>query len=306
MKVTGPQLLIDMQCFNMSTPGADGLDAVRALEQGDILLFREAPFPIEENDRRALLNTGQADGDFHKNIAYRPVEDRVSGVGKTLPGEEEAVRRALRNYSRNAVALLKTVLAPYKDKWRLDYASFRSIEEEGRDLPWKKRNDLLHTDAFPTRPTNGGLILRLFTNINPEKERVWVTSDPFSILAPQYAREAGLRDQNRNAASNTLKRLGHSLGLPVTPRSPYDEFMLGFHDFLKGNADYQRDCPKYRFAFPPNSTWMVFTDVVPHSVLSGRFALEQTMIIARESLLQPECAPASVLEKLAGRPLTFN
>ena len=80
--------------------------------------------------------------------------------------------------------------------------------------------------------------------------------------------------------------------------------MLGFHDFLKGNAHYQQTTPKYRFSFPPDSTWMVFTDVVPHSVLSGRYALEQTIIVARESLLQPGCAPAAILEKIAGRPLT--
>jgi hypothetical protein len=294
---------LDIQSF-----GGNNEAAIRALEEGNVLLFRDTPFVISEEDRRALLNTGQADGNFHKNISFKPLSDRLSGIGKTVPGEEEAVRRALRNYSRNAIALIERVLAPYKSRWTLDYASFRSIEEEGRDLPWKKRNDLLHTDAFPTRPTNGGLILRIFTNINPEKERVWVTSDPFALFAPKYADAAGLpaiAAKPLRSVARSLKRAAHTAGLPVVDRSPYDEFMLGFHDFLKGNAAYQRDCPKYRFSFPPNSTWMVFTDVVPHSVLSGRFALEQTMIISQKSLLQPECAPVAVLEKLAGKRLTF-
>ena len=66
-------------------------------------------------------------------------------------------------------------------------------------------------------------------------------------------------------------------------RSAYDRFMLGFHDYLKFNGEYQQSCAKYRFEFPPDSTWMVFTDVVPHAVLSGRYALEQTVIVgARE------------------------
>ena len=27
-------------------------------------------------------------------------------------------------------------------------------------------------------------------------------------------------------------------------RTPYDMFMLGFHDYLKENADFQKNCPK--------------------------------------------------------------
>ena len=297
-----------MKCFDMQGGSSDSAAAIRALEQGDILLFRETPFEIARDDRQILLNTGQADGNFHKNIAYRPLRDRISGIGKTMPGEYEKVHRALRNYSRGAIALAQRVLAPYRNSWRTDYASFRSIEEEGRDLPWKKRNDLLHTDAFPTRPTNGGLILRVFTNINPEKERVWVTSDPFAQLAPKYADAAGLARVAaipRNSFARRVKRIARAAGLPAADRSPYDEFMLGFHDFLKSNSDYQRDSPKYRFAFPPNATWLVFTDVVPHSVLSGRYALEQTMIVPHASLMQPECAPVAILEKLCGKPLTL-
>ena len=80
--------------------------------------------------------------------------------------------------------------------------------------------------------------------------------------------------------------------------------MLSFHDWLKRNRDYQENCRKYYFDLPPGSTWLVFTDVVPHAVLSGRFALEQTMIVSRRSLLRPDRAPASILERLAGHCLT--
>lgn len=292
-----------MLCLDMQSGSLDATSAVRHLESGNILLFPRSPFSIPTEDGVALLNTGQADGNFHKNIAYRPATNKLSGLGKTVPGEEKSVRQALSDYSRNALLWLGEVIPQYKDSFKTDYASFRSIEEEGRNLPQKKRNDLLHTDAFPTRPTNGGLILRIFTNINPEKERVWVTSDPFADLAPNYAEPAGLSRiaaEPVSSLSRTFKRFAR-----LVDRSPYDKFMLGFHDFLKASAAYQRDCPKYRFEFPPNSTWMVFTDVVPHSVLAGRFALEQTVIVPREALLNPEKAPASILEKLCGKPLTF-
>ena len=48
---------------------------------------------------------------------------------------------------------------------------------------------------------------------------------------------------------------------------------------------------------------MVFTDIVPHSVQSGQSAVEQTFIVAPESLAAPERAPVAILEKLAGRGL---
>jgi hypothetical protein len=79
--------------------------------------------------------------------------------------------------------------------------------------------------------------------------------------------------------------------------------MLGFHDYLKGNAAYQREARTDEFRFPPGSAWMVFTDTVSHAVLSGRFALEQTFLIRRASLALPDSAPIAVLEKLAGRAL---
>lgn len=285
----------------MQSPAVESPESIRALERGNILLFRETPFSIPADDRRTLLATGQAGGHLHKNISYRPLKDQVTGVDTPEAGERENVRRALRNYSHAAIGLLERVLAPYRSRWRTDYASYRSIEEEGRDLPWKKRNDLLHTDAFPTRPTRGDLILRIFTNVNPDKDRVWMTSDPFAQVAARYASSAGLTRIAAHSFS-PLRALGRAFGLPN--RSRYDEFMLGFHDFLKGSAEYQSNCVKYRFAFPPGSTWIVFTDIVPHAVLSGRCALEQTMIIARDSLLQPECAPVSILERLSGARLT--
>ncbi len=79
--------------------------------------------------------------------------------------------------------------------------------------------------------------------------------------------------------------------------------MLRFHEYLKRNEEFQKNCPKYSFAFPPGSTWLTFTDVLPHSVHSGQHALEQTFIVARSSLANPENAPVAILERLCGKPL---
>ena len=94
----------------------------------------------------------------------------------------------------------------------------------------------------------------------------------------------GCSDVANQPDGPVLSRLLRAVGLPVVQRSAYDRFMLGFHDYLKFNHDYQETCAKYRFEFPPDSTWMVFTDIVPHAVLSGQHALEQTVIVRREKL----------------------
>ncbi len=278
------------------------------LESGNILFFPDGGFEIPAGVRTALMGATQDARAFHKNIAYKTALDRVSGLDDRT--ELEKVRVAMRDYSRRALEFMTRVLPEYSRGWKLDYASFRSIEERGRTLPRTKRNDLLHVDAFPTRPVFGNLILRCFTNVNPAEGREWLTSDPFALLAPKEARNAGL-DRFADAAGSPLDRAGRAAarvlkkaGLPVIDRSPYDSFMLHFHDWLKGNDDYQRNCPKYRFDLPPGSTWLVFTDVVPHAVLGGRLALEQTMIVSRASLANPGNAPASILEKIAGRSLT--
>jgi hypothetical protein len=278
------------------------------LERGDILFFADGGFEIPSDVRTALMGATQDARSFHKNIAYKTNVDRVSGLENST--EAETIRAAMREYSQRALAFMTTILPAYARSWKVDYASFRSIEERGRTLPLTKRNDLLHVDAFPTRPVFGDLILRCFTNVHPEQPREWLTADPFASLAPREARKAGL-DRFANAGDSALHKarraatraLGRA-GVPVVDRSSYDAFMLHFHDWLKSNEDYQRNCRRYRFDLPPGSTWLVFTDMVPHAVLGGRLALEQTVIVSRDSLADRENAPSSILEKMAGKVLT--
>ena len=273
------------------------------LERGKILSFRKPPFTLTEEERAFLVSSRPGDSRLHKNVSYRPVPDVLRGFSD---GQENARRmhRLMRDYSRRAREFVSRFLAPYAGHLRLDYASFRPLEEAGRDLPLHKKNDLLHVDAFPTRPTRGGRILRVFTNVNPTRNREWFVSDPFPLLAERYAVQAGIQGVAATRVGGQLKRLMRRLGLPVTDRSPYDRFMLRFHDFLKENAVYQESCKKVRLEFPPLTTWLVFTDGVAHAVLSGQYAIEQTFVVPVESLVSPEHAPIRVLESTWGQTLS--
>jgi len=273
------------------------------LEVGNVLFFPETPFELPQHGKELLRHLDFAGGAVHKNVAYRPASDRITGIDAGVP-QAEQVRGTMREYSRNVIEFTRSLLPEYAKSWKVDYASFRPLEEQGRDLPLNKRNDLIHTDAFPSRPTNGDLILRVFTNIHPSKTRNWVVADPFPVIAEKYARVAGLEQiATGGKLWNQSARMLKGFGLPVVPRSPYDRFMLHFHEYLKRNTDFQDSCAKYAFEFPPGSTWLTFTDLVPHSVHSGQHALEQTFIVARGSMANPDRAPLAVLERLCGKQL---
>ncbi len=284
--------------------GVSPVEYHRSLEEGNILFFPRTPFELPEADRAFLLTQRQAGTGYHKNIAYRPQDDRVTGFVKQDARDAERLRQALRDYSARVVRFTATLLPRYARTWHQDYASFRPQEEAGRRLSQRARNDLLHVDSFPTRPCHGDRILRVFTNINRSAPRVWLTGDTFERLAEQYAISSGLLGRaRRGGVGRRLRRVAGAAGLPVTVRPPYDEFMLGFHHFMKENQAYQETGRKERHAFPPGSTWIVFTDLVSHAALSGQYALEQTFIIARESLALPDKAPISILERIAGGPM---
>ena len=279
------------------------------LEEGEILFFAHTPFLLPQEDRAFLLNVQQASAAYYKNISYRLKQDRVKGFARGST-DAERLRSILRAYAQRATEFASRFLSPYARRWQIDFTSFRPVEEQGRQISLRARNDLIHVDAFPTRPTNGNRLLRVFTNINPTKPRIWVTTETFDALAPKFAMAAGLSDIAARARSpfrpvrRSLIRLARAVGLPLVDRSPYDQFMLGFHHYLKTNQAFQDGCPKYRWEFPPNSTWLVLTDMVPHSALSGQFALEQTFVVPRDALLLPHKAPVHILEQLSGTPLT--
>ena len=162
-------------------------------------------------------------------------------------------------------------------------------------------------DAFPTRPTHGARILRFFNNLHPTRTRDWITGEPFGTLVPQFspAKIPLPRKQSTltRIAANAACSIGLGHAFPALKRSPYDDFMMRFHNFLKENAEYQAHGKREASSFPPGSSWMVYTDMVPHAVLAGQYALEQTFLVAPEAMIAPEHSPLGVLQAMTGEKL---
>lgn len=289
--------LIEIKKENLS------INACEELEASNILFFPEIPFHFPSEDIDFLLAQKQSGAKNRKNISYKPLLDKVTNVESSSLEDQERLLKVMRSYSQKVVTLLTELLPSYAPLWRLDYASFRPFQEKGRKLRLRARNDLLHTDAFPTRPMKGDRILRFFTNINPVEGRKWMTSQPFEILVKEFGGSKKLPFPSMSLLMRLkmmMKKVGNGMGLPMTLRSPYDDFMLRMHHFLKENEEFQKNCPKDFWEFPPYSCWAVFTDSVSHAALAGQYALEQTIIIPKEALFHPEKAPIAVLEKLTG------
>lgn len=269
------------------------------LERGGIIYFPETPFDISVSDREFLLAQKQKEADYHKNIAYRPKEDIVTGFAAKTPIDAKRLHAIMADYHNQTTNFLRSFLAPYAKSWEPDFATFRPIEEKGRKMSLRKRNDLIHVDSFATRPIYGDRILRTFTNINPVQNRVWKTSDTFETLLDTYknvmAKPAPFK--SKDDKDSLITRLYTMLGLKAVGTSPYDKYMLDFHNFLKENGFFQANARKDTWEFPPNSSWMVFTDMVSHSVLSGQYALEQTYIINQDDLVMPELAPINLIRR---------
>ncbi|HEV2136515.1 MAG TPA: Kdo hydroxylase family protein [Terracidiphilus sp.] len=279
------------------------------LEAGGILYFPQTPVPIPAEDLAFLLGRQQSGSKLHKNIAYKPNRNKLSGANRKTAGaaELEQMRAAMRRYSAGVDGFLSQFLAPYGRRWKLDYASFRPIEEEGRDLPLRRRNDLLHTDAFPTRPTRGRRILRFFHNIHPTRTRDWVVGAPFGNVVGRFAPGKLAVPTPDGVVMSAGKKVARAIGLggvlPQVKRTPYDEFMMQLHNAMKEDSEFQLGCAREQVQFAPGSSWMVYTETVPHAVLAGQYALEQTLLVDAAAMVKPESAPVRILEQMAGARL---
>ncbi len=148
----------------------------------------------------------------------------------------------MRRYSAQRERIPHEFLAPYRRRWRLDYASFRPIEEEGRDMPLRRRNDLLHTDAFPRGPPTAGGSCASSTTFIRSRTRDWVVGEPFSAVVGDFTpAKIAVPASPTDWPALVGKRFAQATGLaklvPQWKRTPYDEFMMRLHNTMKEDAD---------------------------------------------------------------------
>jgi len=268
--------------------------AVDALEGGRVLFLPRLAFELRAEEH-ALLTPELSSGGG-KNISLDP-----SGRLKHQAGtqkESTLLQAMMQRFASDAVSLVGGLFPGYAASLERARTSYRPVEIAGRKSSPIHDDTRLHVDAFPTRPTRGRRILRLFSNVHPGNlPRVWNVGEPFADMAekilPRVKEPSAINAWFRAATFQTR-------GL----RSPYDNLMLGLHDNAKRDMGYQNATAKTEIAFPPGCTWLCYTDQVMHAALSGQFVLEQTFHLDIGAMTDPSRAPIRVLEKMTGRHLS--
>lgn len=289
-----PLTTLDVTDWNGPHDPAASARATRDLEAGQVLFMPHLGFELTAPEQR-FLSAQWSDGKA-KNVSYDPPAAIIRHT--SAQGEDRRQLAAMMGrYAGQAHRLVSGLCPGYAQHLRWGLTSFRPVEAHGRESSRKKDDTLLHVDAFASRPNQGLRILRVFCNVNPRgAARVWETGEPFEAVASRF------RDRvppQRAGSAWLLEKLRVTKGR----RSGYDHVMLNLHDKAKLDDDYQRTSPKTRIEFPPQSTWIVFTDRVMHAALAGQFLFEQTFYLPVAAMQDERYAPLRILETLYQRKL---
>ncbi|MCI0680815.1 MAG: Kdo hydroxylase family protein [Gemmataceae bacterium] len=283
----------------------DAGDIAARLERGELFTFDSCPFALPDSAEREFLFHQTLDGTEAKHIGYEPRPGRVYGLKARDAAHADRLRQTLGRAGEQALSWLHGFFPAYAGGVDLGHVAFHPEEEATRKLGPLERNDLLHVDVPPPR-SEGRRLLRLFVNLHPADPRVWHTSLTLAALLERFGAELGLPTAADagwwRPVRQGLLRLFHP-GRP--PASPFEEFMLRLHDFLKRHDNFQERAPRICWQFRPHATWLVFTDGVAHAELRGRFVLEFAFSIAPAKLTCPEASPAAQFERachVAGNP----
>lgn len=267
--------------------------AIDALESGRVLFLPKLRFEISAAEREFLSPAIVGNS---KNVSYDPASGKIGGTTVAAMKVQD-LRALMDRFAANTRGLLGALLPDYQGGIRQARTSLRPVEVAGRRQSWRKDDTRVHVDSFPSAPSKGKRILRVFSNINPEgRPRVWKVGEPFDVVARRFW--ASLRaplwgERGLLAVVRVTKAL----------RTRYDHYMLRLHDAMKCDPLYQSQFETATVPFPAGSTWICYTDQVSHAAVSGVHQMEQTFEVNVSCLRHPEKAPLRVLESLAGRKL---
>jgi hypothetical protein len=296
-----------LKSFNQASPA----EIQDAMERAEVVFFDRCPVELPSAADLDFMREGLPRELQVKNISYHPESDNIPRF-EAAADVKDRMEQILRTHGQRVEAFLRRSCPDYVPGWTLGTTSFRSIEELGRKLPPRSSNELVHVDAGAYGATNGARILRFFVNIHPSRDRVWGTKGSFNALMSRH-RELWDAAKGGNARvsvdkgpldklySGVVGAVGKLYPLlRVIDSSPYDRSMRRIHNFMKENPAFRDSREHYQeIHFPPLTAWMVFTDGISHSVLTGQHALVTTVLVPLENCRRPELTPYHVLGRSA-------
>jgi len=290
-----PLHTVNFTDWKFSAETEEKLQAIQALENGKIIFFPKLNFELSSQEQ-TLLNPALVDKNT-KNVSFNLLNHEIRGT--TANSQEKLLlQNCMQRFAENSIRLIKQLLPYYENHLQIGRTSFRPVEIKGRISPSYKKDDTrLHVDAFPANPNQGRRILRVFSNVNPQDQtRHWRVGQNFESVAKQFLPGVPMQIP----ASATLLKL---LKITKSKRTAYDHIMLNIHDRMKKDMSYQTSVSALDVHFPPQTTWMVYTDSVSHAALAGQHVFEQTFYLPTEAMFDPKQSPLKILERLTDKEL---
>lgn len=296
-----------LRSFARSTPK----EIQDAMERAEVVFFDSSPVELPSAADLDFMREGLPRELQVKNISYHPESDSIPRFD-AAPDVKDRIEKILRTHGQRVEQFLRKSCPEFVPGWTLGTTSFRSIEEQGRKLKPRSSNELVHIDAGAYGATNGARILRFFVNIHPTRDRVWGTKGTFNAIMSRHPElwaaakggkarvtlDKGALDKIYSGFIGALSSI-YPL-VRVIDSSPYDRSMRRIHNFMKEDPRFRDSREHYQeIHFPPLSAWMVFTDGISHSVLTGQHALVTTVLVPLANCRLPELTPYRVLARPA-------
>ena len=264
-----------------------------ALEAGKVLYFPRLGFAVQPEEQALLREDTLAPKSRNVSLGADGVLKGAAGSAQ----DQQALAAMVGRFRQQALQLVDDLLPEYKGQLRVAPTSFRPKQVETRAQSVRADDQRMHVDAFPSRPSYGERLLRVFTNLNPHGvPRVWRVGEDFETIARRFLPQA---KPYRLWQAKLLNAVHATKSL----RSEYDHLMLQLHDLMKFDEQYQKNGTQVTVPFPPGSVWVCFSDQATHAVMSGQFMMEQTLYLPPGKEVDPQASPLAILTRLVGRPL---
>jgi hypothetical protein len=277
-----------------------GSQLTNALEAGKIIFLPKHGFELNSSET-SLLNE-RILAPRKKNISFDVSSAKINHIAASYQKTPmfDLVSTMMQRFAEYSRRLVIDLFPTYEASLVWGRTSYRPIEITNRRVSRLKNDKLLHVDAFKSMPVKGYRILRVFSNINPQqKPRVWNIGEEFNEVLNHF-------DKKIKPYSNVQANLLAFLKLTKSKRTAYDHFMLQLHDQMKLDEAYQNKAKKVTWAFPAQSSWIVFTDQVSHAALSGQYLLEQTFYLPVSAMLNAKTAPLAHWQRLRPHQATSS
>ena len=264
-----------------------------AVEAGKVLYFPRLGFAVQPEEQALLREDMLAPKSRNVSLGADGVLKGAAGSAQ----DQQALAAMVGRFRQQALQLVDDLLPEYKGQLRVAPTSFRPKQVETRAQSVRADDQRMHVDAFPSRPSYGERLLRVFTNLNPHGvPRVWRVGEDFETIARRFLPQA---KPYRLWQAKLLNAVHATKSL----RSEYDHLMLQLHDLMKFDEAYQKNGTQVTVPFPPGSVWVCFSDQATHAVMSGQFMMEQTLYLPPGKEVDPQASPLAILTRLVGRPL---